>query len=128
MNLLLTYFFSTLVTVAVANEIAIHFFLYWKYSWIDMPIHFLGGVSVALGISILPFLRITLSPRLGTFFAYVTMTFTAGVAWEVFEFTNGITKIEPGFYSDTFSDLCMDILGGAIGYGIVRSTKQIEHF
>lgn len=42
-----------------------------------------------------------------------------GLGWEVFEYMAGISIVDSDFFADTLIDLCMDILGAVIGYGIV---------
>jgi hypothetical protein len=125
MTLLLIFFFSSLSLLAVIHIVSLEFFLYWKYLWIDIPIHALGGVTVALGLAILPYIRVTLPARYTSLWATLSLVFIVGVVWEVFEITSGISPGEPGFVFDTLLDLCMDVLGGAVGYGIVRSVKYL---
>ena len=126
MNVLLILFFSTLGTVAVAHFAALHFFWYWKYTWIDMPIHMLGGVSVSLGLSILPFFRVSLPPRLRTLIGCVAIVFIVGVAWEIFEIFAGAVVFDSEYPLDTLTDLCMDVLGGTIGYVVAQSVRRLE--
>lgn len=90
--------------------------------------HFLGGVCIALGMGILPFFRIQLSERYRTFFAYMLVVLFVGLIWEGFEIKVGIISItDPDFIADTSFDLCMDLLGGMLGYGLVRSLQKIEY-
>ena len=118
-------FFSALVTLALVHKVAMQFFLYWKYPWLDIPVHFLGGIVCALGIAILPFLHIHFFGRHKTDIAYVCGVFIIGVCWEVFEYNVGLYQFEPHIVTDTLTDMGMDILGGVVGYGIVKSTKQL---
>lgn len=125
MSLRITLFLSTLVTIAIVHSVSIHFFLYWKYLWLDMPVHLLGGVACALGFSTLPFLGLKIFPQYSKLMWYVLFAFCVGLLWEVFEYTAGISRGEPGFVFDTLIDFGMDILGACIGYGIVKSTNVI---
>jgi hypothetical protein len=118
MNLLLTLFLSSLTTLAVVHYVALEFFLYWRYLWFDIPMHLLGGTTVALGISILPFFRINIPRRFLTLFGYVSIVLCVGLAWEAFELIGGISILDESFVPDTITDLCMDILGGLIGYAL----------
>jgi hypothetical protein len=125
MKILLTFFFSAFITLAVVHIVAMEYALYWKYGGFDIFMHILGGVVVALGQSILPFIRIRIfeSPlRLRTSLLFV---FCIGVLWELFEIGAGISIHEPGFVADTVIDLIMDLAGGFVGYTIVQNVKKL---
>ena len=125
MLLKITFLLSALSTLAIAHITAIQFFLYWKYFWLDIPMHILGGVCVALGISVLPLFRIQLPKRYETVFIYCVVTLAVGIAWELFEILIGIPVTEEGFFVDVSIDLGMDVLGGLIGYGIVKNIQKL---
>ncbi len=118
---------SSLATLAIIHWVALDLHLYWKYLWLDVPIHFLGGACVALGFSILPFFKISLPPWSTTVYAYVCVALFVGIVWEVFEVTSGVAIVDEYYIGDTTLDLCMDVLGGIIGYGVVQSVKKLEH-
>lgn len=112
--------FCILSIIAIAHTIFSEFYLYWKYLWLDIPMHTLGGIACALGFSILPFFNIILPSRYTSIYGYVGFAFGIGIVWEIFEFSAGISVIEHGFVFDTIKDLCMDSIGGVLGYLIVR--------
>lgn len=93
--------------------------------WLDIPVHVLGGITVALGISILPFFKISLPKKYATLFAYVGTAVMVGIAWEIFEVASSVAVVDDGYVIDTVIDLCMDALGGALGYGIVQSIQRL---
>lgn len=121
----LLFFFSALSTLAVTHITALYFFLYWKYAWLDISMHTLGGVCVVFGFSILPFFRIIVPARYTTLFAYLVGVFIIGLLWEVFEIVSGSTFVDETFVLDTITDLFFSLIGGTIGYGIVQSIKKI---
>ncbi len=127
MNLLLTFFFATFGTLAVVHFFAMKFFLYWKYDWFDIPMHAFGGLCVALGFSILPFLRISLPSRYGTLIVYLLAVVLVGILWEIFEVATGIATVDQYYWDDTSLDLVMDVVGGTIGYFFVQSIKRLEY-
>lgn len=88
--------------------------------------HFLGGISVALGFAILPFFRIKLPPHYRTLLPYLLFVLFAGVVWEVFEYVNGISLARPQdrLLTDTLGDLTLDLLGGCVGYFISKHTSE----
>jgi hypothetical protein len=120
----LSFFLSALLTLAIVHNVATTFFLYWKYLWFDIPMHLLGGLCVALGISILPFFRIHLPHRFGTIWGYLFVVIIAGIVWEWFEVVADISVFDETFILDTSLDLLMDVIGGIVGYHIVRSTQN----
>lgn len=109
------FFAVALCLLAVVHVLAITFFLYWTYSWLDIPMHALGGVVVALG-----FLTFFTLYRRIAFLKGLTITLAVvlmvGVTWEVFEFMNGIERSGAGYGADTILDFVMDIVGGCLGY------------
>lgn len=125
MGLLLTLFFSSFITLALVHSFAEKFFLYWKYQWFDIPVHFLGGIVCAFGIAILPFFRIRFFERHKSSIAYVCGVFFIGVCWEVFEYNSGLYQLEQHIVIDTLTDISMDILGAIVGYSIVNRIKQL---
>ena len=38
------------IILAVTHIISLELFLYWRYWWLDLPMHILGGSVVALGM------------------------------------------------------------------------------
>ena len=42
-------FFIAFSLLALIHVIAIRLALYWHFLWLDMPVHCLGGIVVALG-------------------------------------------------------------------------------
>jgi hypothetical protein len=116
---------STLLTIAIVHGVALEFFLYWKYLWLDIPMHLLGGVCVAFGYSVLPFFRINLPPKYRTFAWYLAFVFAVGVIWEIFEFVNGLSVIAgENIFTDTAGDLFNDLIGGCIGYAIQKRIQE----
>lgn len=126
MSTRMSFFFITLITLAVIHTVATEFFLYWRYTWFDIPVHVLGGVCVALGISILPFFKIVLPQKYTTLVSYLLIVLMVGATWEIFEYCAGISLIAyEDFFIDTGIDLGMDLVGGVLGYLFI---KQIAKF
>ena len=119
-------FAVTLVTLAVAHHLAMIFYLYWTYFWLDSVMHFLGGAAVALG-----FLTVTQLYVRKEFWAGLLMTvgvvLVVGAIWEIFEFTAGISVKEQNFRIDTISDFIFNVIGGICGYTIARVLHPLDH-
>jgi VanZ family protein len=88
-------------------------FLYWQLQWFDVPMHFLGGLS--LGVLAVGFLH-TYKPRL-----FIAGLLAAFIAWELFELAFGLPR-EDAYILDTCVDIVMDTLGAVLAYAIARKT------
>lgn len=117
---------TTLFTVAVLHVFSTMFFLYSKYLWLDIPMHFFGGMTCAFAFSSLPFFRIQLPSQYLSLSGYIGFVLLVGVFWEWFEIANGISIItDTDFFTDTLQDLCMDVLGTCAGYLVVRGSHNV---
>ena len=108
--------------------LVIHAFIYFlefyeKYFWIDIPMHFLGGLSVALMfmmiITDLNKRNIVEDLQLSVLFIFViSFVSLAAVLWEFFEF--GMDSIFligfQGGLRDTLADLFFGLIGGLAGF------------
>lgn len=126
-------FLIYIVTMAVTGATfffsiaAYHNFLFWKLAYMDIAIHFLAGMSVALlGLIfyfsfVKPrFLRFYFSLATVFWVALISALFVGGI-WELFEFTLDelwtaeLTVKQLSFLkfsiNDTLSDLLFDALG-----------------
>ena len=99
------------------NAMANHWYLH--YRGFDMPMHFLGGICVALSIQCLG--RIFWK-RLFSISAVVWLTFIATICWEIFEAYYGIAghRVGTGWY---WFDSIKDIIVGTIGGWLVISNR-----
>jgi mannose/fructose/N-acetylgalactosamine-specific phosphotransferase system component IIC len=118
-------FIVALCVLAVAHKIAILFFLYWTYPWLDIPMHALGGMVVALGF-LMVFNEYTHGMFRRGLLITVSVAFMVGLLWELFELANGITVLtDAGYALDTGHDLVMDIVGGFLGYILARTSMKV---
>lgn len=117
-------FVITASVFAVTHYLSVELYLYWRYLWLDIPMHLIGGSVVALGyLSIRDFV-----PKLPAhWFIFVpTMIFvlTVAILWEVFEAVAGIVVQNSSMIS-TVADVIFGLLGGAIGYLVGSRIKEI---
>ena len=126
MAIYLTFFCTAFIALALIHISALQFFLYWKYLWLDIPVHILGGITCAFGFALYRYNRKPFTTRQNEFFAYVAFALVIGIAWELFEFFAKFSVIDEDFFMDTVIDFCMDIVGVLIGYGIVHTIKKLE--
>lgn len=88
-------------------------FLYWRYPWFDLPMHFLGGLALAsLAIGFLHELK----PK-----TYIVFMIIVAFGWELFELVIG-TDREANYAFDTALDILMDTLGMVLAYIVARFT------
>ncbi len=112
--------FWTLFAVGVLNLVATELHLHWSLWWIDVILHFLGGLTVALFI--LWFFAANFDLKnwsQGKILAVALVgAICVGVLWEFYELYFGMTLFSDGwhYYADTGSDLIMDFVGGIFGF------------
>ena len=105
-------------------------FVYILYPWFDMPMHFLGGFSIAFTSAL--FLKFFEEKKLlkigrGVLFVFVIVSFVAltAVLWELYEFF--IQYFFEVFWQlgleDTLLDLVLGLFGGLVG-GIIFRKKR----
>ena len=104
-----------LVAIAIVNGFANANHWYWTMRWLDMPMHFAGGVWLAWfgvwwkyarqGVPIQKF-----GALLGVCLVFAI---SIGLLWEVYEAAVSFFTVgEMNAISDTISDILFDILGG----------------
>lgn len=121
--------FCLAVLVAILQNLAIIFNLYWVLPWFDILMHFLGGVLIAL-TSVCVFAIITKQSEeiiiSKKFFRNLVFIFVliVGVLWEVWEFYYGLsfTNSHNGLM-DTIGDIFMDLVGAGTVYALFLSQK-----
>ncbi len=134
--------FFAIIAVLFAHALAIVFHLYGLWHWLDIPMHFAGGLAMGLlalalwqeGIVEVRFkgwlakhLEWWLVPLF--IFGFVALV---GVAWEIYEYVmdNYFTAVIDGVYqivrqpslADTMFDLVMDLLGATVvaAYSLIK--------
>jgi len=103
-----------LCTVLAALEWwAVENFIFWKYVWFDLPMHFLGGL--ALGVLAVGIIN---TRNVRYFILFLLLAF---VGWEVFEYVFGVPR-EANYAFDTSIDIVMDTLGALVAYTVAART------
>ena len=70
--------------LAVIHVISLELFLYWKYLWLDIPMHALGGAVVALGLFTLHDLWPRYPKRLLYPIPVLLLVLLVAMGWEVY--------------------------------------------
>lgn len=117
---------AVLLVIATLHVIFIHFYIYWRARWTDIPIHILAGLWIVL----------TLAWIVGWLFPHVEISFSraifwgliVGGLWEIGELAIGINSaIAHGYIADTVKDMVDDVIGAFFGFFVVRWMKQKEN-
>ena len=112
----------SIIGVFLTHTLALLYFGYWKLPWLDLVLHFSGGLvaaSVFFNLSDrFPELASFRRNRLVTLILVIAFVALVGVLWEFFEFGLdqffGFRDIRWQFQdsiADTMTDLFMDLLG-----------------
>ena len=134
----LKFIFTFLFIFVIFHLLALYNFWYWKFYWLDIPMHFFGGFLVAmffiwlnLKFKILSDSQITKLPNY-LIIVLITLSFVSliGVLWEFQEFlydifissksSNMILQLSA---ADTIKDLFFDLFGGMV-FLLVYSIKS----
>jgi hypothetical protein len=117
----LKFIFGLLIFILLLHVIAIVNSWYWVYTWLDIPMHFLGGfwLAVVFFYFVNPRLQIINYKLLITLISALGFVALVGVFWEFFEFLCDVFIFSKGYLevaqqgtADTMSDLFFDLLGG----------------
>jgi|CXWL01.1.fsa_nt_gi hypothetical protein len=99
-------------TLAVVHAYATTHFSYWYYPWLDIPVHILGGASIAV-------LIIAISGVYKSSVFWGTLLLVA-LGWELFEYIFAISTGQPNYWFDTLHDILNDLIGAGIVYVVAR--------
>jgi ABC-type xylose transport system permease subunit len=127
MMLRLVILLSSGTLLATAHALAITFYIYWHYAWFDVPMHILGGATVAFAMGTLCVAYVRMPSLCRTRAGILTTVLIVGLCWEVFEYAAGISiATDDSFILDTGIDFIMDLLGGLIGYTMHTQISKLE--
>ncbi|MES2470942.1 MAG: hypothetical protein V4526_01790 [Patescibacteria group bacterium] len=102
---------STALALFLLHLAAMSHHWYLRHWWFDIPMHFLGGVSIALAVQYIWFFFFE---KPASFRKVVVYTFIGTLCWEVFEAHYDIAGAHVGT-SKYFFDSIKDIIVGTIG-------------
>jgi len=126
LKLTTVFFLITLTVLATLHWIAMTFYLYWRWEWVDIFMHFFGGAVTALGLfTVRDFMR-----RIPERFEYVVPILSGVIIitllWELFEFfVVGIPLAMPYIAFDTALDIVMGVAGGFVGFLVGHSLRHL---
>ena len=120
-DLLKIFFFP--IIILIIDAFLDYYNIYQQITWIDIPMHFIGGVT--LGFSFSLFLKLLQRKayigymyELVFFIFVISLVSLTAVTWEFNEFILDMIDIEKRqlTLADTIADLFLGLLGGCIGY------------
>lgn len=108
---------TIIVFLAIISFLASKFYWYYAIWWLDIPMHFLGGVVVSFLFFYIFYswlLNKNFSKKL---FLSLIFVLIVGLGWEIFEYIfNNLIKGDLFYLKDTLEDLFFDILGSIVGF------------
>lgn len=113
--------------LAVVHYVSLELYLYWRYLWLDMPVHALGGAIVALAVFVPYDLGFKGPKRWLELKSVLLIVLMVALIWEVYELMIGI-PIEDDYLFDTITDLLMGLGGGLIGYLVGKRLYEFKKF
>ncbi len=114
----LTLTLRSFATVVFLYILALYKDLFFTYWWFDIPMHFLGGFSVALASVYLIYIhnQTRMPTDRGIFFTAILSALLVGALWEIFEYVTKISFTIGDYRLDTIKDLFIDIYGAIVAY------------
>ncbi len=118
-----------IIIIAILNKVALNFFLYWKWWWFDIMMHFLGGLWVG-GATLWVYyfsgyFRANQNKKILLWLSIISVV-VIGVGWEVFEFVTAIEIFSDGYVGDTILDLIMDTTGAVVAYFMLIKCIEVR--
>jgi hypothetical protein len=122
------------VFLLVTHSIAQYAFLYWEYRWLDIPMHFLGGVWVGL-MGLYAVLHTKMGERYipaqfrTPLYAALGGALILGLVWEGYEIA--FKFFEWGWFPDAYAldtllDVVMDMLGGVLAWRWYKALQKTQ--
>jgi hypothetical protein len=113
MSRLIPLFLFASALFAAVHLIATAGSLYWYYWWLDLFMHFWGGILIGLGVHALSKLKsVPISP---TLLVTIVVLITTVIAWELFEWFTGLYN-PISYMMDTIQDLSLGLGGGLLAH------------
>jgi len=121
---------AVILLILALHLLALDQFLYWRFWWYDLVMHFLGGFWLAItSLWLIYFSGYAkdYQPKINRVLLIVLgSVIIFGILWEIFEYVSGATYNGESYALDTALDLLLDVLGGCFGYLI--SLKFVRRF
>ncbi len=127
-SLVLVFF---IYVIFISDIIANYFYLYWRFWWFDIIMHFLGGLWIA-GLMYYLFFLSDYLPKVFKKYSVFILTFSfvliIGILWEIFEYITKVSVRQDNYVLDTYLDLLMDMFGWVLAYFLLSKLKLGKFF
>mgnify|MGYP001613669301 CR=1 FL=1 len=128
-DLLKIFFFP--IIILIIDAFLDYYNIYQQITWIDIPMHFIGGITIGLSFSML-LIFLQKKGYIGhmhefVFFIFViSLVSLTALTWEFNEFALDLIdlKTRQTTIEDTMADLFLGLLGSCLGY---LYSKSREH-
>jgi hypothetical protein len=122
--------FLLIIALGLLHFSAEFFYLYWVYWWFDALMHFLAGLSGGLVTYWVLADSSWWSRWIGRrdwdyIMAVFLCVMMVGIAWEIFEYTNGIIQSHERYQFDVINDLILDGVGALLA-GFIGTRKYFS--
>ena len=111
---------ALIVLIALLHILATLFDWYWNICWLDIVLHFAGGLWVSLMVFWLLFHSGYLPSPSRFHFRHALLMLASvlliAVLWEGFEWVVGAERVVRDYWLDTVSDIACGMAGGLAGY------------
>jgi hypothetical protein len=125
-------FFAAVLGIILFDLFAIAHALYFTHWWLDIAVHLIGGMILALLLYYLAYANTRTATLLGLlrtrehmFSLMVFWVLVVALGWEVVEFIYGRTFLTPNYALDLFLDICSTSGGAVLAYVYVRHRNTI---
>lgn len=110
-------FVFLLILFLVSHYIFEPTYLYYEISWLDIPMHILGGLGVGFLINALT----NLSGNNLSFKEKLILFLIVAISWEIYEYIRGVMIYDSLFkYLDTLKDIFMGSLGFYFSFKLIK--------
>lgn len=125
LKLTTVFFVLSLLMLAGIHQLALRFYLYWRWEWIDVAMHFFGGAVVALGIFTARDLLRKIPERMEYVVPVMSGVIIVALVWEIFEVQFGIAVPAANYQLDTLLDILSGVVGGFVGFLLGHSLRKL---
>ncbi len=108
-----------MAVVVTGNALAYRFAWYWRFGWLDLAMHLVGGLAV--GLLIISLTTLGQSGSWQVWLGAIVAALLAGILWELAQYYGYVfgwqafNALQLG-WSDTLGDLTSDALGGFLAW------------
>jgi len=100
--------------LAVLNFYAGQYFWYWRFSWFDLLMHFIGGITLALLFSYLYKKLVSDYEKIKLAYSIFLPIIIIAVLWEIMEFMIDANLFGKNYFIDTLTDIFIALFGALI--------------